>query len=70
MDRIVTYQLLGEKRQATVKNAETDNEAKAAVLSQIAQSFHVEAITAVKPRKRSNLFATYADGFINKFVGR
>ena len=66
MDRIVTYRLQGEVRQSTVKNAATDDEAKAAVTNDIAQSLHFISITPVKPKRRKSLFDTYADGFLNR----
>lgn len=66
MDRIVTYRLQGEVRQSTVKNAATDDEAKAAVTNDIAQSLHFVSITAVRPRNRRSLFSTYMEGFFFK----
>lgn len=66
MDRIVTYRLQGEVRQSTVKNAATDDEAKAAVTNDIAQSLHFVSITPVPTKRRKSLFDTYADGFLNR----
>ena len=66
MDRVVTYRLLGEERQATVKGAATDGEAKAAVTNDIAQSLHFLCITPVPSRPRRSLFSTYMDGFFSK----
>lgn len=65
-DRIVTYRLLGEERQAVVRNAATDDEAKAAVTSDIAKSLNFVGITPVRPRKRRSLFSTYMEGFFFK----
>lgn len=67
MDRIVTYRLQGEVRQSTVKNAATEDEAKAAVTNDIAQSLHFVSITAVPPKRKKSLYETYADGFRNLF---
>lgn len=53
MDKVVTYVLLGEERQATVKGCDSDSLAKDAVLAQIARSFHVRAVTTVSPKKPS-----------------
>lgn len=66
MDREVTYRILGEERQATVRGAATDGEAKAAVTNDIAQSLHFVSITAVRPRNRRSLFSTYMEGFFFK----
>lgn len=63
MDRIVTFVVLGQEHQATISNCDSDRLAKDAVLEQIVKSFHVRAITPIKPKKRTSLWATYADGF-------
>ena len=66
MTRLVTFVVLGKEFQTKVE-AKDDAEARDVVTTQIAkqfhETFHVKAITTVKPRKRVSLFATYADGF-------
>lgn len=63
MYRIVTFVVLGQEHQAMISNCDSDRLAKDAVLEQIVKSFHVRAIMPVKPKKRTSLWATYADGF-------
>ena len=63
MDRIVTFVVFDNEYQVTVKDCDSDRLAKDAVLEQIVKSFHVRAITPIKPKKRTSLWATYADGF-------
>lgn len=63
MDRIVTYLLLGEERRATVKDAATDEEAKAAVIADISKSLQFIHVAAVPSKPKRNIFETYVDGF-------
>lgn len=63
MDRIVTYVVNGTEHRALIKNCDSDRLAKDAVLEAVVKSFHIRAITPVKPKKRTSLWATYADGF-------
>lgn len=62
-DRLVTFVVMGVEMQAVIGNAETDQEAREKILAAIAKSFHVRAITPVKPKKRVSLWDTYKDGF-------
>ena len=66
MDREVTYLLLGEERRAIVKDAATNDEAKAAVIADISKSLQFIHAVPVKPQRRKSLFSTYADGFLNR----
>jgi hypothetical protein len=63
MDRIVTFVVFDNEYQVTVKDCDSDRLAKDAVFEQLIKSFHIRAITPVKPKKRTSLWATYADGF-------
>lgn len=66
MDREVTYLLLGEERRAIVKNAATNDEAKAAVISDISTSLQFIHVAPVPTKRRKSLYETYADGFLNR----
>jgi len=65
MDRLVTFVVMGREIQATVRNASSDDEARAEIIAQISKSFHVKSITTVKPRKRVSLWDTYKGGFLS-----
>jgi len=62
MDRLVTFVVMGHEIQVTVRNANSDDEARAEIIAQISKSFHVKSITTVKPR-RVSLWDTYKGGF-------
>jgi len=65
MDRLVTFVVMGREIQATVRNAASDDEARAEIIAQISKTFHVKSITTVKPRKRVSLWDTYKGGFLS-----
>ena len=66
MIRLVTFDVLGKEFQTKVE-AKDDAEARDVATTQIAkqfhETFHVKAITTVRPRKRVSLWDTYANGF-------
>jgi len=62
--RLVTFVVMGREIQATVRNANSDDEARAEIIAQISKSFHVKSITMVKPR-RVSLWDTYKGGFLS-----
>ena len=54
---------MGVEMQAVIGQAATDQEAREKILAAIAQSFQIRAITSVRPKKRTSIWDTYADGF-------
>ena len=66
MAKKVTFVIMGVEMQAVIGEADTDQDARAAILAEIAKSFRVVSIDHVKkaPKKRASIWETYADGFM------
>lgn len=65
----MTIVVLGHEITVSVFDAKSDEHAKSIVIDEAAKSFHVRAVTGIRPKKRTSLFATYADGF-RTFISR
>lgn len=59
----MTVVVLGHEITVSVFDATSDEQAKSLVIDEASKSFHVRAVTAVRPKKRTSLLSTYIDGF-------
>lgn len=49
MDRIVTYVLFGEEKSVTIEGANSDDEARDLLISELAK-FHIRTVTAIRQK--------------------
>lgn len=67
MQTAIQFKIMGVNLRAVFQEAVTPETARAKVLAEIAKSFEVIKVEAVKPAKRrKSLFETYKDGFVSK----
>jgi len=65
MQTAVHFKIMGVNLRAVFQEAVTPEIAKSKVLAEIAKSFEIVSVEAVKPaKKRKSLFETYKDGFV------
>mgnify|MGYP003426405228 CR=1 FL=1 len=67
MQTAVHFKIMGVNLRAVFPDTVINETAKDKVLAEIAKSFEVVSVEAVKPaKKRKSLFETYKDGFVSK----
>ena len=65
MQTAIQFKIMGVNLRAVFSEAVIPEDANAKVLAEIAKSFEVVKVEAVKPAKRrKSLFGTYKDGFV------
>jgi len=65
MQTVIHFRIMGVNLRAVFPESVIPENANAKVLAEIAKSFEVVSVEAVKPaKKRKSLFETYKDGFV------